>query len=55
VLILGKPHFREFTRLRDALADAVINRVPDVQIVTVGGTASVVTGGLVGYSSGAQD
>jgi hypothetical protein len=37
VLILGESHFRDYARLRDALDAALVNRLPDVEIVTTGG------------------
>jgi hypothetical protein len=37
VLILGDPTFRDYGRLRDALDAALVNRLPDVVIVTSGG------------------
>jgi YspA, cpYpsA-related SLOG family len=37
VLILGGPDFCEYSRLRDALDLALVNRLPKVEIITMGG------------------
>jgi hypothetical protein len=37
VLLLGDPLFRDYARLRDALDAALVNRLPDVELVTTGG------------------
>jgi hypothetical protein len=37
VLIIGGPTFRDYPRLRDAVDFALANRLPEVEILSVGG------------------
>jgi hypothetical protein len=37
VLVLGDPRFRDFAQLRDTLDATLVNRLPEVVIVTTGG------------------
>jgi len=38
VLVIGPPLFRDYPRLRDVLDVVLANRVPDVELLTVGGS-----------------
>ncbi|HEV3386420.1 MAG TPA: SLOG family protein [Gemmata sp.] len=38
VLVIGPPVFRDYPRLREVLDLVLVNRVPDVELLTVGGS-----------------
>ena len=38
ILVIGPPLFRDYPRLRDILDVVLANRIPDVELLTVGGS-----------------